>query len=195
MLIYSPLTRIATSEFDYDWDNDGALDLPLGAQIVDSIGVRVLGALDQLYGPATNVASFDVSDPDVDAISRDRNGAQANRGSEWFGGDLFPAGDDYLLYETAQAFGLPVEGAALTPGEPNVGSNAESPVVQFVDIVDNGNGTFSVNFTGPVTQLTIGDGSSVRSRWYRDYDHGHKRIRSTNRRCLFQLLLALAPRP
>ena len=161
MLIYSPLTRMATTEFDYDWDNDGALDLPLGAQIVDSIGVRVLGAEDQLYGPSTNQASFDVSDPDVDAISRDRNGTQINRGSEWFGGDLFPAGDDYLLYETAEAFGLPVEGAALTPGEPNVGTLAESPVVQLVDVVENGDGTVAVNFTGPVTQLLIGDGSSV----------------------------------
>ena len=160
MLLYSPFTRLATTEFDYDWDNDGALELPPGVQIVDSVGVRVLGAQDQLYGPGTNQASFDVSDPDVDAISRDRNSTSPNQGDDWFGGDLFPAGDDYLLYETNEAFGLPVTGTALTPGEVNTGSNVESPVATLQSVNVNGDGTVSVIFSDPVSQFNVGDGGS-----------------------------------
>ena len=70
LILFSPNNRLTTTEFDYDWDNDGALELPTGVRIVDSIGVRVFGATDQLYGPATNRISFAVNDEDVDAVSR-----------------------------------------------------------------------------------------------------------------------------
>ncbi|HEY6565273.1 MAG TPA: DNRLRE domain-containing protein, partial [Pirellulaceae bacterium] len=51
LILYSPLSRLTETEFDYDWDNDGALELPAGVQIVDSLGVRIIGPQDQLYGP------------------------------------------------------------------------------------------------------------------------------------------------
>ena len=162
MVLYSPFTSLTTTEFDYDWDNDGALELPLGVQIVDSVGVRVFGALDQLYGPASNQATFGLGDPDVDAVSRDRGSTAANQGSAWFGGDLFPAGDDYLLYESAEAFGLPVTGSALSPGEPNTGDNVASPLVSLVSVAETVAGsTYTVTFNGPVSQFNIGDGGSM----------------------------------
>ena len=161
MLLYSPFTDLTQTEFDYDWDNDGALELPLGVQIVDSVGVRTFGIEDQLYGPATNRVSFAVTDPDVDAISRFRGNTQTNRGTAWFGGDLFPAGDDYLLYETAEAFLLPVTGTALTPGEANTGVAAESPLVLLTSVTPNANGTVTVNFSAPVSQVVAGDGATV----------------------------------
>ena len=157
-LLFSPRTRLTTTEFDYDWDNDGSLDLPSGVEIVDSVGVRVLGVEDQLYGPSTNRVAFAVTDPDVDAISRSRDNVQANRGSAWFGGDLFPAGDDYLLYENGESFFLPVTGAAMTPGEPNTGTNIQSPLVSLTSAVLNANGSVRASFSGPVSQVNIGDG-------------------------------------
>ncbi|CAN0347434.1 unnamed protein product, partial [Ectocarpus sp. 4 AP-2014] len=38
MLVYSPFTELTTTSFDYDWDDDGALELPPGVTIVDSVG-------------------------------------------------------------------------------------------------------------------------------------------------------------
>jgi hypothetical protein len=162
MLLYSPFTELTLTEYDYDWNNDGFLDLPLGVQIVDSVGVRVLGGDDQLYGPETNRTAFSTeSDPEVDAISRVRGNVQANRGSAWFGGDLFPAGDDYLLYEAAESFQLPLSGAALSPGEPNVGTAASSPLVALQTVTPNADGTITVRFSGPISQVLAGDGSSA----------------------------------
>ncbi|MGL4513006.1 MAG: Calx-beta domain-containing protein [Lacipirellulaceae bacterium] len=157
MLLYSPAVDLTTTSFDYDWDNDGSLELPAGVQIIDSLGVRVLGAQDLLYGPSTGFAAFAVSDPEVDAVSRQRGNTQRSRGSAWFGGDLQPGGDDYLLYEAAESFGLPSPGAALTPGEVNVGTPVQSPLVSIQSVVVNPNGTATVTFSAPVTQALIGD--------------------------------------
>ncbi len=170
MILYSPFTSLATTEFDYDWDNDGALELPQGVTIVDSVGVRVLGAEDQLYGPSTNRVSFALSDPDVDAISRFRGDETPNDGDAWFGGDLEPGGDDYLLYECSprlcEAFDLPLGpngGTALSPGEPNTGNATESPLVSLQSVSDPafafGTGTIlTATFSDEVSQLNFGDG-------------------------------------
>jgi hypothetical protein len=157
MLLYSPAVDLTTTSFDYDWDNDGSLELPAGVQIVDSLGVRVLGAQDLLYGPSTGFSAFAVTDPEVDAVSRLRGNTQRSRGSAWFGGDLQPGGDDYLLYEATESFGLPSPGAALTPGEVNVGTPAQSPLVSVQSVVINPNGTATVTFSGVVTQALLGD--------------------------------------
>lgn len=164
MLIYSPFIKLTETTFDYDWTNLGSslelLSLP-GVQIIDSVGVRVLSAegQDQLYGPSSNLVSFALTDPDVDAISRFRGNSQSNRGLSWYGGDLEPAGDDYLLYEAAEAFRLPLTGTAMTPGEENTGNNdLESPLVSLTSVTPNPNGTVSVVFSGPISQVLAGDG-------------------------------------
>ncbi|QDT69423.1 Calx-beta domain protein [Planctomycetes bacterium MalM25] len=156
LLVYSPFTELTTTSFDYDWDDDGALELPPGVTIVDSVGVPVADVEDQLYGPGTNRADFADFDPEVDAISRTNGNTARNSGAAWFGGDLFPAGDDYLLYEAAEAFGLPVDGAALTPGEENVA--ADSALVSLTGATANPDGTITLNFNGPVSQFNLGDG-------------------------------------
>ncbi|MEM8677788.1 MAG: Calx-beta domain-containing protein [Planctomycetota bacterium] len=157
MILYSPFTRLTETEFDYDWDNDGALELPLGVQIVDSVGVRVEGSQDQLYGPGSNEAEFAVTDPDVDAISRDLTDTTRNEGDAWYGGDLEPAGDDYLLYEVGESFGVPATGGALSPGEPNAA--ASSALVSIVSANISADGTTgTLVFDGPVSQNNVGDG-------------------------------------
>ncbi|MBM4076931.1 MAG: DNRLRE domain-containing protein, partial [Planctomycetes bacterium] len=39
-LLYSPTVTLLEGAFDYDWDNDGSLELPTGVVIVDSIANR-----------------------------------------------------------------------------------------------------------------------------------------------------------
>jgi hypothetical protein len=155
MLIYSPNRELSSFAFDYDWDNDGQLDLPF--TFVDSLGVRTLGLQDQVYGPTGNILSFTAAE--VDSVSRKRNDPDRNDGGAWFGGNLTSAGDDYLLYEDTSV-ALPVTGAAMTPGDLNTGSVAQSPLVSLTGVVANPDGTITVTFDGPISQVVNGDGSS-----------------------------------
>ena len=160
MLIYSPSRELTKFAFDYDWDNDGSLDLPVGATPVDTLGVRTLGQQDQVYGPTASILSF--TSAEVDAISRKRSDSDRNDGTAWFGGNLLSAGDDYLLYEAAQSTALPVTGAAMTPGDVNTGSDAQSPLVSLISVTPNlPVGTITVTFNGLVSQVLSGDGATV----------------------------------
>ena len=88
-----------------------------------------------------------------------RNDNRPNQGGGFFGGDLQPAGDDYLLYEAAEAFGLPVSGSALSPGEPNV--SAASPLVSRTGETFNADGSVaSLVFNGAISQLNLGAGDA-----------------------------------
>ena len=129
-----------------------------GAQIVDAVGVRTLGQPDQVYGLTSSILSFTAAE--VDAISRKRNDTDRNDGTAWFGGNLTSAGDDYLLYEASSA-ALPVTGAAMTPGDVNTGTDAESPLVALTGVTPNPNGTITLTFNGDVSQVLAGDGSAA----------------------------------
>ena len=157
MILYSPSRELSTFGFDYDWNNDGSLDLPTGVQVVDSLGVRTLGLNDQVYGPTSNILSFTATE--VDSVSRKRNDSDRNDGTAWFGGNLTSAGDDYLLYE-ASSTALPVIGASMSPGDLNAGTDLQSPLVALTGVTVNANGTITVNFNGPVSQVLSGDGGT-----------------------------------
>jgi hypothetical protein len=158
-LLYSPFTDLTLTSFDYDWNDSGTLNLPLGVEIIDSVGVRVAGVDDQTYGSANNQIEFVLGEenPDIDAITRERGNTDVNRGDAWYGGDLAEAGDDYLLYDPAEAFFLPVTGAAMSPGEVNTGSDAESPLVSLTGVTPNANGTVTAIFSAAVSQLNNGN--------------------------------------
>jgi hypothetical protein len=158
MLVYSPTRELSTFAFDYDWDDDGSLDLPLGAQIVDSLGVRTLARDDQVYGPTANILSFTAAE--VDSVSRKRDDSDRNDGTAWFGGNLTSAGDDYLLYE-ASSTALPVTGASMSPGDLNTGTDAQSPLVALTGVTPNANGTITVIFDAIISQVLAGDGSTA----------------------------------
>ena len=164
MLVFSPAVDLTTASFDYDWNDSGNLELLSlpGVEIIDSLGVRVLdpNSEAQIYGPTSNQAQFAAAGPEVDAVSRSRNSTSRNAGAQWFGGDLEPGGDDYLLYEPEESFGLPVTGAALSPGEANVGTNAESPLISLIGQTANPDGTISLTFSAPVSQNNLGDGGT-----------------------------------
>ena len=129
LILYSPRRELSNFAFDFDWNNDGFLELPAGVTIVDAVGVRTVGQPDQVYGLSTSILSF--TSAEVDAISRKRSDPDLNDGSAWFGGNLTSAGDDYLLYE-ASSVALPVTGAAMTPGDINTGTAVQSPLVSLI---------------------------------------------------------------
>ncbi len=164
-LIYSPNTNLALGNFDYDWDNNGTLELPAGAVFIDSVAIKDGGALDRSYFPGStalvnpnDVNAFSVGSAVVvhDAISRVRGNTVINSGAAWFGGDLLGNGDDPAGYLAANSQGLPVTGAALSPGEINTA--ASSPLVALTSVVPNNPvGTVTVNFNGPVSQVLDGN--------------------------------------
>ena len=163
-LVFSPQTRLHVGNFDYDWDNDGSLDLPTGAVIVDSVGNKDNGALDFTYGPPSNVIQSQLH-PNLfvaDAISRFRGNTLRNNATAWFRGDLTSissTADDMLVYDAVNSSGLPVPGAALTPGETNTGTVAQSPLVSLTSITPNAPvGTVTLNFNGPISQFLNGGG-------------------------------------
>ncbi len=159
MLLYSPTIDLSTFAFDYDWNNDGSLELPVGVVIVDSLGI-LTGPSDQAFGPTTN--NLSISSAEVDSISRKRSDSDRSDGTAWFGGNLVPAGDDYLLYEVAGSVALPVPGASMTPGDLNTGTAAQSPLVSLLSITPNAPvGTITVTFNGPISQVLSGNGDSV----------------------------------
>jgi hypothetical protein len=161
LILYSPSRELSNFQFDYDWDNDGSLDLPLGVQIVDSLGVRTLGANDQVYGPTANILTFTAAE--VDSVSRRRDQmtpADRNDGAAWFGGNLTSAGDDYLLYE-ASSVALPVTGASMTPGDVNTGTAVQSPLASLTNIAASPSGAITLTFNGNISQVLSGDGSAV----------------------------------
>jgi hypothetical protein len=158
-LVYSPTTPLHVGAFDYDWDNDGSLELPAGAVIVDSVGNKDNGALDQTYGPASNVINS-AAHPNIfvaDGISRLRGNTTRNSAAAWFRGDLTgvqTTGDDMLVYDAVNSVGLPVAGAAMTPGEINTGSAAQSPLVSLISVTPNAPvGTVTATFNGPISQV------------------------------------------
>jgi hypothetical protein len=158
-LLASPLTNLATSTIDYDWDNDGSLELPTGIVTIDSIANKDNGVLDQTYGPAANRIDSN-SNPNLyvpDAISRKLGNTTRSSASAWYHGDLIASGDDPLVYLTANSLGLPSPGTAVTPGLPNTGTPAQSPLVSLTAITPNlPAGTVTLTFNGPVSHLLAG---------------------------------------
>jgi hypothetical protein len=139
------------------------LELPAGVEIVDLISIQDNGVDDQTYGGAgTTIVSN--SNPNLyvpDAISRFRGNTTRSSAAAWFHGDLIAAGDDPLVYDAPNfALGLPVTGAALTPGEINVGTSVQSPLVSLVSVVPNlPVGTVTLNFSAPISQILDGGGA------------------------------------
>ena len=158
-LVYSP-EPLFTGRFDYDWDNSGifgnGLELPAGATIVDSIAIQDNSLADTTYGGLGNtiqtnpVASFD-------GVSRRVGNTTRNSASAFFAGDI-EGSNDALVYDPAASVGLPSDGAAITPGLVNTGNNAQNPLVS-VTSVDVTGGKVTIEFSGDVEQILVGDGT------------------------------------
>ena len=127
-LIFSPSGL--TLDQDLDTNDDGTLDLPVGAVLVDSVGWKDNSDLNAglyagfVYGGAEiyNTPYPLAGSGTPDAASRFYNNDTANTAAAWFGGDLQDTGDPTsLAYDPAKATAnLPV-GAIVSPSIPNSG--------------------------------------------------------------------------
>ncbi len=155
-LVYSPFTALHTGRFDYDWDNDGGLELPVGVSIVDSIAIRDNSSTDSTYGGGANTLQTNPS-ASFDAVSRLPGSTARNNAASWYGADLFGS-NDALVYDVDFSTNLPSVGAAVTPGATNTGTPAQNPIAT-ISSVDTTSGVV-VNFNAVVSQVLIGDGTS-----------------------------------
>ncbi|MDZ4657050.1 MAG: Calx-beta domain-containing protein [Bythopirellula sp.] len=155
-LVYSPTTPLLVGRFDYDWDNDGSLELPAGAVVVDSIGVKDNSSTDVTYGGLSNTL---ITNPveSYDGVSRLPGTTGLNNAAQWYGADLLGS-NDALVYNPTFSIGLPSPGAAATPGEVNTGTAVQNPRVTLTSVTTTSG--VQVNFSGNVTQVLDGDGSA-----------------------------------
>lgn len=114
LLVYSETNPIVVNT-DYDDTNDGTLELPAGATVVDSVGWRTTAA-HQVYSPAIVGAIGDAPD----ALAR--VGTALNSAAAWYAGELTGGTESTTFVVTD---GLP-SGLTLTPGSlPDDGASGE----------------------------------------------------------------------
>lgn len=114
LLISSPMPIIEGT--DYDGDNDGVLELPAGATIVDGVAWLDGGMGDINYG---SVSLPSTAGGTNDMATRFPSNQMANDTIAWYHGDM-SGGTESLDYDLMQASGNFPVGGMLTPGEENV---------------------------------------------------------------------------
>ncbi|MBF2063463.1 MAG: DUF11 domain-containing protein [Calothrix sp. C42_A2020_038] len=170
LLISSP-TPI-TEGVDYDTNNDGILELPAGATIIDAIGWTDGGVGDIVYGGVVLTQSSGTPD----AATRFPNNTTSNSAAAWYNGSLAGSSNSSVTYGSNTSANLPT-GAVLTPGNVNFGgalqpdltisslTDSPDPVVvgnalTYTLVVNNtGNG----NASGVSVQFTLPNGVTYNS--------------------------------
>jgi len=149
LLIFSPSSVISETT-DFDPENDGIVNLPPGASILDAVGWQDGGANDFIHGSDLTIPT---NNP-PGAATRIRGNTTANSASAWYFGDMTGA-NNALTYSTT-GVGLPA-GALISPGSLNFRTGAASiPAVQAIT-VDAGTiqrsmvRNLTITFDGPVT--------------------------------------------
>ena len=113
---------------DYDANNDGELELPTGAFIVDAIGWSDGGAGDVVYGSV----ALQQADGGVGHAATRFDGDHTPRSAAaWYSSALTGATADSLAYDPTKASANFPTGGALTPGEANVPPSDQAPVVMI----------------------------------------------------------------
>ena len=113
LLVSSPTPIIEGT--DYDANDDGVLELPAGAVVLDGIGWSDGGALDKVY--ATAILRQPLGAPD--AATRFFGDTTPNSPAAWFNG-LLVGETDSVTYNTARTSVNFPSGGELTPGGANV---------------------------------------------------------------------------
>ncbi len=155
LLIRSPNAPIIALT-DYDTNNDGVLELPAGATIVDGIAWRDAG-VGIVYGDAVLVTAFS-----PDAATRFPGNTTPNSSSAFYGGDLTGTNDATTYSTSNRTANFPASGA-LTPGAPNVGIAPNDAPVD-----SNGDGT-----TDYVVVRNTGGGASGQLTWFTKINGGN----------------------
>jgi hypothetical protein len=124
LLVSSP--TVINPGQDYDTDNNGTLELPAGATIVDSIAWTDGGASDITYGPRLTANGGTIG-----AATRFLGNTTANSAAAWYGGALTGANNASVTYSaTIRTANFPSNGV-LTPGDINVGTAPTSQKTPF----------------------------------------------------------------
>ena len=125
-VIYSP-TPI-TLGTDLDTNNDGVLDLPVGASLIDAVGwqdnsgVNAGNPVGVVYGPKLTNGPVTASSGTPDAATRFYNNNNPLDLAAWYNGDLADTGDpSSLAYDPNKASANLPTGALVSPGIPNSG--------------------------------------------------------------------------
>lgn len=115
MLIFSSVPIIY--DFDYDANDDGTLELPQGAVVLDAVGYKggANSPTDILYSGA--VLTQNTGTPD--AIVRFYGNNVANSSAAWYCGDLTGSGTSTTFDPTVLSSNFPA-GGALSPGDHNL---------------------------------------------------------------------------
>lgn len=116
MLIFSPVPIVKNS--DYDQNDDGTLELPAGANVLDAVGWTNGDPSSRVYGGVALTQS--VGTPD--AAVRFFGNNTANSVSAWYCGDVTGNGNTTQFDPLEQSANFPA-GGALTPG----GNNLPNP--------------------------------------------------------------------
>lgn len=142
LLIFSPVPIVQGS--DYDTNNDGNLELPTGAVVLDAMGWTNGDPSSRVYGGVTLTQS--VGTPD--AAVRFFGNTTANSVSAWYNGDLVGSGNSVTFDPLEISSNFPA-GGKLSPGDhnfPNPNAIADrsssdfsfsvspNPVVDFLQI-------------------------------------------------------------
>ena len=124
VIVKSP-SAVITATTDYDADDDGDLELPSGASIVDGISVfqESNNVTDHTYAPRLTIAAGP-----PDGATRLLGNTTAMSANAWYGGDLAGSSPDGLAYDATKKTANTPNGAELTPGAPNhAGSTGPKP--------------------------------------------------------------------
>jgi hypothetical protein len=145
LLVSSP-TAIALNS-DLDANDDGVLELPSGAVVLDGIAWTDNGATDLIYAP-----QLIASGTTIGGATRFPGDLRANNSRAWYGGIRIGAPADPTYSATLRTANFPSNGA-LTPGAVNVGDSGRNAPVDM-----NGDGRTDYTVVRPAggvgTQLT-----------------------------------------
>lgn len=117
LVVYSPSAIAATT--DLDANDDGTLELPSGASLLDGVAVTDGDAGDVTYGPVVCTPTSGTPDG-ITRLPSDTSSTVA----AWYCGDLQDSGPSTLLYDEATGSTTMPSGALLTPGAENYGGTA-----------------------------------------------------------------------
>lgn len=153
LLIFSPVPIVQGS--DYDSNNDGVLELPIGAVILDAMGWTNGDPSSRVYGGVTLTQS--VGTPD--AAVRFFGNTTANSVSAWYNGDLVGNGNSVTFDPLEISSNFPA-GGKLSPGDhnfpnPNSISDRGENEISF-SLFPNPAGNFvSVTFLGNNHEMNL----------------------------------------
>ncbi|TDR23494.1 hypothetical protein [Marinicella litoralis] len=114
LLIHSPTPMVEAT--DYDANDDGVLELPANASIVDGLGWSDGGTGDLIYG-MVNLALTAGGTPDM--ATRFPGNTAPNDSAAWYHGDMDGSANS-VLYDLTQVSSNFPEGGMLTPGVENM---------------------------------------------------------------------------